>query len=319
VRLGLARAGNRGRRLAGGEFVALLHDDSEIDAGWLEALLAAADAHPEAGAFGGFVAFPDGAPQTAGVTLFRDGAALPPWPARPPASGSGPARATDFCASNALLVRAAAWDAAGGLDTRYFPAYFVDADLAMALRAAGWSVLFVPAATSRHRRGSSSRRDFREWVSGRNRGLFVEKWKDALADYEPWDGGSAVSFGRALDGAATRAARLAEGPRRKGTPPAGAAEDSANDFRALEQEAAVRRAWADHLESTLDARNAAAARDLDEVKATSAAALREAEARREALESLVWWRLYVRLLPVLRPIRAAMGRLSRRGAPSRTG
>lgn len=292
VRLGLARSGNRGRRVARGEFLALLHDDSEIEAGWLEALVAAADAHPEAGAVGGLVLFPDGTLQGAGVILWRDGATSPPWAGAPPRPDAlDRPRAVDFCGSNALLVRAAAWDAAGGLDERFFPAYFVDADLAMGLREAGWSVLFEPHARNRHRRGSSSRKQFREWVSARNRASFLAKWGEAIAAQEPWDGGSPESVARALARAGERAARLASGPRRTAAPPAEArAADVEDERRALEQDLALQREYA-----------------------------RSLEAESAAMTSVLWWRIYLRLLPVLEPLRAALRSLSRPGSSSRTG
>jgi GT2 family glycosyltransferase len=326
VRLGLARAGNRGRREARGEFLALLHDDSEIESGWLEALVAAADAHPGAGAFGGLVLFPDGTPQTAGVVLFRDGAAVPPWAGSPPPAGTfEAARPVDFCGSNALLVRTEAWDAAGGLDERYFPAYFVDADLAMSLRRAGWSVLFEARARNRHRRGASSRRDFQEWVSGRNRGLFVEKWTKELEGYEPWDGGSQESIERALAGARARASEVSDLPRvRREISSEEEDGDGAEERRALAQDLALQGEWAKVLAARLDACREVAQEGRDALEETRATAARSAEtardaaARLQAFEGLFWWRLYLRLLPVLRPLRAFASVFSRRRSTSRT-
>ena len=72
VNLGLAGAGNRGRALARGELLILLHDDAEIEPGWMEALVETADAHPEAGAIGGKVLYPDGRLQYAGAILWRE-------------------------------------------------------------------------------------------------------------------------------------------------------------------------------------------------------------------------------------------------------
>jgi O-antigen biosynthesis protein len=305
VRLGLARSGNRGRRVARGELLALLHDDSEIEAGWLEALVAAADAHPEAGAVGGLVLFPDGTLQGAGVILWRDGATSPPWAGAPPRPDAfDRPRTVDFCGSNALLVRATAWDAAGGLDERFFPAYFVDANLAMGLRAAGWSVLFEPRARNRHHRGASLRPRFREWVSGRNREALVAKWPGALAEHEPWDGPTAEGIQRAIARAEERAGRLARAVRRRGNPPPGMGEvDAADERRALEQDLALHGAYARHLEETHEKDSAALG----------------AARRNEAIQGLLWWRIYLRFLPVLKPLRAALRGLSRPGSSSRTG
>ena len=70
---------NRGRSLSRGEFLLLLHDDVEVLPGWMEALLETADLHPEAGAVGGMVLFPDGRLQGVGWILWRNGLTSPPW------------------------------------------------------------------------------------------------------------------------------------------------------------------------------------------------------------------------------------------------
>ena len=45
--LGLAGSGNRGRDLARGELLLLLHDDAEVEPGWMEALVETADFIPK--------------------------------------------------------------------------------------------------------------------------------------------------------------------------------------------------------------------------------------------------------------------------------
>lgn len=67
VNRGLAGGCNLGRTLARGEFVVLLHDDAEAQAGWLSELVRCADEHPEAGAVGSRVLYPDGRLQLAGA------------------------------------------------------------------------------------------------------------------------------------------------------------------------------------------------------------------------------------------------------------
>ena len=52
VNLGFGGACNRGAAEAVGEFLVFLNDDTEVLPGWLEALVATADDHPEAGAVG---------------------------------------------------------------------------------------------------------------------------------------------------------------------------------------------------------------------------------------------------------------------------
>ena len=58
-------------------------------------------------------------------------------------------------AAAALALRRDAFESIGGFDERFAPAWFEDVDLARRLAAAGKSLLYWPAATFRHRVGSS--------------------------------------------------------------------------------------------------------------------------------------------------------------------
>ena len=300
VNLGLAGAGNRGRALARGEYLVILHDDAEIEPGWLEALVAAAEAHPEAGAVGGKVLHPDGSLQNAGMILWRDATTAPPWigPVPPPSAFDQP-RAVDYCGTSSLLVRAATWDAVGGLDERFFPAYYVDVDLAMAIRQRGQVVWYEPRSVIRHHRGASGEMRFRLFVTQRNRRLFLEKWEGALAEHEPrGEEDSAAAVGRALARAEDRAERArqssAAGRRGRSRPPNGPAFDPARQERLhLERNLALQRAYADHLTAALEAALA------------EAAELRARAATLDAIERGRWWRLYLRLLPVFRFLRGS--------------
>jgi GT2 family glycosyltransferase len=214
VNLGLAGGTNRGRSLARGEFVVTLHDDAEIEPGWLESLVETADAYPEAGAIGGKVLFSDGRLQNAGMILWRDASISRPGVGKVPAPGDfDRLRPIDFCGTSSLLVRGSAWDAIGGLDERFYPAYRVDADLSMALRQRGLFVLYQPGSRIRHHRFASSTPRFRKFVFQRNRLLFIEKWAAALEEHEPADRDSLEAVERAL----ARAEAFASRCRRRGT------------------------------------------------------------------------------------------------------
>jgi GT2 family glycosyltransferase len=188
VNLGFAGAANRARRVARGDLLILLHDDAEIEPGWLEALIDAADTHPEAGAIGGKVLFPDGQLQNAGMVLWRDATSSTPWAGQtPPSTAFDEARAVDYCGSSSLLVRSEIWDAIGGLDEQFYPVYYVDTDLAMSVRQLGRVVLYQPASQIRHHRSASTSPRWKEFVSARNRRLFREKWGSVLDQQEPAD------------------------------------------------------------------------------------------------------------------------------------
>lgn len=213
VNLGLAGSGNRGRHLARGELLVLLHDDAEIEPGWLEALVDTADAHPEAGAIGGKVLFPDGRLQNAGMILWSDAYTSPPWIGEPPSETAFDSlRAVDYCGTSALLVRTWAWDAIGGLDERFYPVYYVDVDLAMTLNALGLIVLYQPAARIRHHIGGNRELAFRQFVAERNRKEFLEKWGSALEAYEPPGRDSPQAVDRAIARAEAFAAKCKNDP-----------------------------------------------------------------------------------------------------------
>jgi GT2 family glycosyltransferase len=217
VNLGIAGSANRGRSLARGEFLLLLHDDAEVLPGWMEALVDTADAYPETGAVGSRILNPDGSLQHAGAIVWASAQTSQRWGAAPPPPPSAFERphAADTCVSASLLVRASAWDAVGGPDENFYPSYFVDTDLCMALRQAGYVVACQPGSQVHHRRGSSTKLRFRVFLYHRHRELFGAKWATALTQHEPFDDESPASIARAIarTEAAAEQARNAFTPR----------------------------------------------------------------------------------------------------------
>jgi GT2 family glycosyltransferase len=210
VNLGLAGAANRGRGIARGEYLAILHDDAEIKPGWLEALVETADKHPEAGAVGSQVLFPDGRLQSAGMILWRD-ATTSPLVETSAGTAFSQLRAVDFCGTSSLLVRTAAWDAVDGLDERFYPVYYVDVDLSMSLRRLGLVMLYEPNSRIHHHQGASSSPPFRRFLQQTNRRHFIEKWGAALERHEPVAEDKSAAVQRAL----TRAEAFALNVRQK--------------------------------------------------------------------------------------------------------
>jgi GT2 family glycosyltransferase len=283
VNLGLAGAGNRGRALARGELLVLLHDDAEVEAGWLEALVDTADTRPEAGAVGSKVLHPDGRLQNAGMILWRDATTSPPWVGDEPDADAFPeTRAVDYCGTSSLLVRAAALEAIGGLDERIYPVYPVDIDLAMGLRQAGFLVLYEPRSVIRHHRGASiSSERWRDFVCDRNRLLFLEKWASALEEQEPAEPDSVEAVRRALARAEAAAERCRRAEPPKLASPSATFDAEEQQQRLTRSSRELVRAYIADLEARLAESEADRQARLEVIERLDAA-LKESEADRQA-------------------------------------
>ncbi|HEU0306049.1 MAG TPA: glycosyltransferase family 2 protein, partial [Lysobacter sp.] len=182
---GFIAACNDGASLARGEFLVFLNNDTVPQPGWLDALLHTFAAQPDCGLAGAQLLYPDGRLQEAGGLVFADGSA---WNYGRFDSPDDPryafVREADYCSGAALAVPRALFSRLGGFDTRYAPAYYEDTDIAFAVRAAGYTVLYQPDSRVVHMEGTTSGTDTRSGAKAyqvRNRGVLAGKWRDTLA------------------------------------------------------------------------------------------------------------------------------------------
>ncbi len=230
--LGTACAWNEAVRRSRGDYVVLVHEDAEVQPGWLAALVSAMEAEPRAAAAGARLLNPDSSLQNAGWILLRDGRPAPVVPA-PARRGPVP---VDFCSSATLLIERAPLLAAGGFDEGFFPAIYVEIAACTALWQSGRAVVSVPDAVAVHRRGAMVRPDsgalaserFRTWLMERHRARFADIWARALPGFEPCDEAWPVPEAVVQRGLERARDRLEALPRRAGAaaqqtagPPAG--------------------------------------------------------------------------------------------------
>lgn len=163
--LGFAEANNLAIEATDAPWVALLNNDTVADPGWLEALLAAAEADPRLAAVASRMSFMD-QPRilnSTGIAVDPTGIAWDRLGGAPDAAGDAPARVFGASAGAALYRRAAlAAVAEPGPDGRpkvFDPDFFMyleDVDLAWRLRLAGWEAVYAPRARVLHHQSASS-------------------------------------------------------------------------------------------------------------------------------------------------------------------
>ena len=149
--LGFAAGNNHALAECDTEFVALLNPDAFPEPDWLERLLTAAGAHPDAAAFGsrqlcqGDPEVLDGIGDTYHMSglVWRER-----YGARQQACDLIPQEIFSPCAAAALYRRQALVDV-GGFDDDYF-CYIEDVDLGFRLRLAGYKAMYVPDAVVHH-------------------------------------------------------------------------------------------------------------------------------------------------------------------------
>lgn len=155
VNLGFAGGNNVGIRRAlarGADWVLLLNNDAVAEPGLAAALEAAAAARPDAGLLACKILFADGATvQYAGAT-FRPRLG---YSGRVATTGPDELRDVGRADGAALAASCAAIERVGLLDETLF-LYVEDVDWSLRVRAAGFSIVFVPDARVRHKGSAAS-------------------------------------------------------------------------------------------------------------------------------------------------------------------
>src|SRR4249919_2283711 len=182
--LGFVDSCNAGAALARGEFLVFLNNDTEVQPGWLDALLATFADFPRTGLAGSMLVYPDGRLQEAGGLVFSDGSAANYGRFGDPAHPAyGFVRATGYCSGAALALPRALFASLGGFSTEYRPGYYEDTDLAMRVREQGLAVRYQPASVVVHHEGLSAGTDIGRGMKAAqvvNRDKFLQRWRPVL-------------------------------------------------------------------------------------------------------------------------------------------
>ncbi len=180
---------NIGGQAARGTWLVMLNNDTRVVDGWLDSLIGSFASFPKAGLVGSKMFYPDGSLQEAGGIIWRDGGA---WnygrnddPNRPHYAY---ARQVDYISGCSIAIRRETWNALGGFDARYAPAYCEDADLCLRIADRGQQVWFQPQSRVVHYEGKTSGTDIstnvKSYQALNTKKLFL-RWRNRLAAHRP--------------------------------------------------------------------------------------------------------------------------------------
>lgn len=153
---GFARACNQGARAAAGPYLLFLNNDTEVQPGWFEPLVAVLDADPKVGAAGSKLLFPNGTIQHVGVIIIDDqksGKGLVPSHIhyREIVDPSRVNQSMTFQALTAacLLMRRSVFEQTHGFEEDYRNGY-EDVDLCFKIQECGWLMVYEPRSVVIH-------------------------------------------------------------------------------------------------------------------------------------------------------------------------
>jgi GT2 family glycosyltransferase len=155
--IGFLRACNQAAQLAKGEHLLFLNNDTQLLPGSLEAAVTTLAADPKIGAVGGSIRLLDGKLQEAGSIIWRDGSCLGYGRGQDPEAPEFMfRRSVDYVSGVFLLTPRELFEAMGGFDEAFLPAYYEETDYCMRLWQQGYQVIYDPEVKVIHYEFASS-------------------------------------------------------------------------------------------------------------------------------------------------------------------
>ncbi len=175
---------NRAAKLAEGEYIVFLNNDTLVKEEWLKSLVTLIESDETIGLVGSKLVYPDGSLQEAGGIIWKDATG---WNygrgQNPDMPEYNYVRECDYISGASIMISKALWEEIGGFDERFKPAYCEDSDLAFEVRKRGYKVCYQPKSVVVHFEGVSNGTDLSAGLKKyqvENNIKFKEKWKNEL-------------------------------------------------------------------------------------------------------------------------------------------
>ena len=182
---GFVASCNRAAQVAQGEILLFLNNDTVLLPGWFTPLLQTFREHPDAGAVGGRLLFPDGRIQEAGGMVFCDGSAahFGRDDYHLDAEIYNVLREVDYCSAALLATTRKLFEEIGGFDPVYGFGYYEDTDYCFQVRKKGCKVYCQPQSTIVHLEGATAGTDLNRGPKHYqvvNQARFTARWRVEL-------------------------------------------------------------------------------------------------------------------------------------------
>jgi GT2 family glycosyltransferase/glycosyltransferase involved in cell wall biosynthesis len=182
---GFIESCNTGAKMAKGQYLMFLNNDTVVHPNWLDSLLDVFNNYEDTGLVGSKLIYPNNQLQEAGGIIFSDASG---WNygrmGNPDEPWYNHIREVDYCSGASILVPKELFQKLGYFDERYKPAYYEDTDLAFGVRHLGKKVYIQPASVVTHFEGISSGTDLTAGIKKYqvvNQQHFKQKWAKELS------------------------------------------------------------------------------------------------------------------------------------------
>jgi GT2 family glycosyltransferase len=174
------RSCNEASKMAKGEFIIFLNNDTEVTSYWIDELVNKMKDDPSVGMTGSKLLNLDGTLQEAGGIVWKDGQ---PWNVgrnlNPQTPEYNYTREVDYLTGAAMCIRHELWQKVGLFSEELIPCYYEDTDLAFKVRDEGYKTVYISQSVVVHFEGQSHGTDVTKGLKRYqviNEATFRRKW-----------------------------------------------------------------------------------------------------------------------------------------------